>query len=282
MLIRGIILFFCLAAALMGCTRREETSGAPREDAARGQPAASPSSTQNRQTPRRQEAPAANRQPEVRAYTNRDDPLFGLPPSVNLPLDFTLGPLYNEAATDAPSREVYTLIVDFLAALNRGKDAKEYLHPDYRSFLARSLQNEMRPGGEWRPPETGEDDAEEEGPAENTGGETALPGAKPPESGEHEKKPEAPLNRLKSALKSFRVGEIRFSEDKTLAQTEVLITNTAPGGVKCRARGSLIAEKKDERWYLAGFTIDFDSLFAAPAGKTGEVFDPGPSTEPLF
>jgi hypothetical protein len=76
----------------------------------------------------------------VRIYTNRDDPLFGAPGTPHPPSDFTLGNLYRGHDADARSREVYTLVSSFFDALKAGKDLAPCLHPDYRSFLLRSLK----------------------------------------------------------------------------------------------------------------------------------------------
>ena len=246
--VSAVALFLCLVMHL-GCARRE-SSGALLPETA-GRPASGQAAAEGQ---RRRDTPAAAAQQDLRVYTNPDDPLFGLPSSENLPLDFTLGPLFNEAVPDASGREVFSLIHDFFTALNAGHSAEEYLHPDYRSFLTRSLDNAIQPFDQWQPHESAETDEDQETEEES--------------------------NRLKSALGSFRVGEIRFSGDGLAAQTEVLLINSL-SRLKGRARGGVIAEKKESHWYITGLTLDFDELFLPPAEKAGEIFDPGPSTDPF-
>jgi hypothetical protein len=192
----------------------------------------------------------------VRAYTNRDDPLFGLPNSFIAPADFTLGPLYNEISADARSREVYALLADFFRALSAGRDGEALFHPDYRSFLVRNLRGTMYPDGEELLEEEIEEEAEEE---------------------EEKVKKEPPVSVLKSAIRNFRTGKFLFSGEGDMAQTQILLF-----GAKGTAQGEILAEKKGERWYISGITVDFADLFLPRKDSGGEVFDPGPSAGSVF
>jgi hypothetical protein len=204
---------------LTGCSRRDGKEEAP-----------SPL-PQERRNPSRAEAASGrtenrnNTSQEARIYTNRDDPLFGVPGRPNLSSDFTLGNLYHGYEADARSREVYGLIFSFFDALKTGKDPAPLLHPDYRSFLLRSLK---------------------EYPDVN------------------------------SAIQDIRVGEFLFSASEAgMAQAGVLIF-----GVRGRARGEIVAEELDRRWYISGVSLDLGDLHR-PRETQAELFDPGPMNPPF-
>jgi hypothetical protein len=78
---------------------------------------------------------------------------------------------------------------------------------------------------------------------------------------------------LKSAIKKFRIGEIRFStEGPAMAETAFLLF-----GPQGRARGQILAEISGNVWYIAGIACDFDDLFVpSRTGNSEEAFDPGP------
>ena len=224
---------FIVFLLVFGCVRKEDSAAAA-AGPARNQPQMG---SPRPRTPGRPPQPSANGSPaEPRVYAGHDDPLFGLPLLAALPGDFTLGLLHDPSAVDASGREVYALIAAFFNAVNAGKAARDYFHPDYRFFLERSLD-----------------------------------GARDEE--------EKQRGRLQSTIAEFRVGEIHFSGDRSVAQADVLIMGA--GRARGRTRGELIAEKKGERWYIAGLAVDFAGLFS-PEEKSTEAFDPGPSLEILF
>jgi hypothetical protein len=85
---------------------------------------------------------------------------------------------------------------------------------------------------------------------------------------------------LKSAILRFRVAELLFSAasgDGEMAQTQVLLFGAAG-----TAKGEVLAERKGDRFYISGITVDFADLFLPKKDKDGEVFDPGPSAGPAF
>jgi hypothetical protein len=55
-----------------------------------------------------------------------------------------------------------------------------------------------------------------------------------------------------------------------MAQAEVILF-----GTRGRARGEVIAEKKEEIWYISGLTVNFEDIFTPGEQNEGEVFDPG-------
>jgi hypothetical protein len=139
---------------------------------------------------------------------------------------------------------LHGLFSDFFQALNGGKDASDFLHPDYRPFLLRNLEH----AGQSRAGES-------------------------PSSGETPQ----PASALKSAIRDFRIGVPGFSAGGEMAEAAVLLF-----GAQGRARGQLIAEKKDARWYISGITVAFEDLFVSGEQKSGEAFDPGSAAENLW
>jgi hypothetical protein len=98
------------------------------------------------------------------------------------------------------------------------------------------------------------------------------------EGEEKEKKvKELPPSVLKSAIRNFRAGELLFSGAGDMAQTQVLLF-----GAKGTAQGEVLAEKKGERWYISGITVDFAGLFLPRKDSGSGVFDPGPSAGSVF
>lgn len=229
---------------------------------------------------RREEPAGGGQQPQgardPRVYTNRDDPFFGLPARQSPPFDFTLGPLYHESLADARSRAVHTLLSGFFQALNGGKDIGDFLHPDYRTFLLRSIQ---APAG-------GDDGVSPANPSKNSSSNSSSENSSPDNSlsensskenssseNPSEEKPLQSLPGLKSAIRNFRIGGFHFSESGEMAEAGVILF-----GRRGRARGEVIAEKKDEIWYISGLTVNFEDIFTPGEQKEEEeVFDPGPA-----
>jgi hypothetical protein len=256
-----------------GCARRTDSGEVSSQVVEPEQNEDSPSFAAPQATPGPQAPPPAQRTPpsnrnpqaplpvrgsqDVRVYNNSDDLFFGLHEHQLFSFDFTLGPLYDESGTRVHSREVYTLFSNFFHALNEEKDIEDFLHPDYRLFLLRSLRSVIKGGAE--------DSAAESAEAEDE------------ESAEEPEKKQSSSSLLKSAIRNFRVGEFLFSENGDMAETEILLF-----GATGRARGKIIAEQKEEVWYISGITIDFEDIFVPSKATGGEVFDPGPSTGPAF
>jgi hypothetical protein len=256
---RFLILALCGSLLAAGCLRRSGSGEAAVQEQAAGEnQAARPEIPREQDTDSavRREAPpgrspqAVQGSPELRVYTNRDDPFFGLPARQNPPFDFTLGLLYDESSADAHSRAVYEIFSGFFQTLNEGKDAADFLHPDYRPFLLRNLEYAARSRAE-------------DAPENSSDGET-------PQS--------TPV--LKSAIQDVRIGGLSFSENREMAQAQVLLF-----GARGRALGQLVAEQKDEQWYISGITVAFEDLFLLGEQKSAEAFDPGPgfdTTENLW
>jgi hypothetical protein len=104
-----------------------------------------------------------------------------------------------------------------------------------------------------------------------------------PDGEPSETEEEPPASNLKSAIRSFRVGEFLFSArpqpdddsgDGAMAQAQVRLFSE-----KGTAEGEILAEKKDNRWYISGITVDFAGLFLS-SKKSDEVFDPGSPVGP--
>jgi hypothetical protein len=248
-MLRFLTVGLCGMLLVSACLRQSGAGeSAVQEQTTNGGEAARPGIPQDagaavrRETPPARNPQAASREP--RAYTNRDDPFFGLPGHQSPPFDFTLGLLYEESSADARSREVHGLFSGFFQALNEGKGIADFLHPDYRPFLLRNIEHAARGRAEDSPagPQTGE-----------------AP---------------QPASLLKSAIRDFRIGGLAFSESGEMAEAAVLLF-----GARGRAGGQIVAEKKDTRWYVSGITVAFEDIFVQGEQKDAEAFDPGPSSD---
>lgn len=130
-----------LAAAVLlsaACSPRSPAPPPSPESPAR-QPSAETGPARMRQTtPQEKSVPGPGM---ARPHAPREDPLYGPPSAAHLPGDFTLGPLQGRLGAGHPGRVIHDLLTSFFSALFAGKPVDNFLHPDYRSFLLRSLKD---------------------------------------------------------------------------------------------------------------------------------------------